>query len=200
MKRWECRGTSWLIIAAFIPGVLAAADTEQDAARKAFASVVAETYQIPVRKITVQPVHAGLPDNPYDPLRTGDLFAVRADWSGVDPGPGGFAAADGRTAFVRHPEGVRVLLEACEISDPKRSLPLADIIKRLNWIYRHAGNPVEMPNREAEILRSSDGVKVIYQTVTAGRTGSLVYSQVEIFLPPSGPTTIHIEKIPDPFS
>lgn len=189
----------FLIVAALLPGVLTAADPEHDAARKAFSSALAETYHIPAREITVQPVHAGLPDNPYDPLKTGAFFALRADWPGNDPGPAGFAAADGRTAFIRHPDGVRALLEACRISDPQMSLPLDDIIKRLAWIYRHAGDPVELPRREAEIRRSADGIRIIYQTVTAGGTGSLVYSQVEISLPPSGPTTFHIHKIPGPF-
>jgi hypothetical protein len=182
----------------FIPGVLAVADTEQDAAREVFASAMAGAYHIPVRKITVQPVHAGLPDNPYDRLKTGALFAVRADWPGNDPGPAGFAAADGCTAFARHPDGVRALLEACRISDPKMSLPLDDIIKRLAWIYRHAGEPAEIPHRRTEIQRSADGIKVIYQTRSPGGTGSLFYSEVEVFLPPSGPATFHITKIPAP--
>lgn len=112
-------------------------------AREAFRRDVAVAYAINVNNITVQPVHAGLPDNPFDALKTGPFFALRADFPGNDPGPCGFASSGGITVFAKGFKGAGALMEACGVWQETLLLPVGEIVKRLEWMF-HAGSPVRM--------------------------------------------------------
>ncbi len=104
------------------------ADDDLARAREAFRKEVAVAYDVAAEKITVHPMHPGLPDNTYDTLKTGPWFAVRADIPGPDPGPRGFATADGKTAHGKAFHGGAALL------DSMRELPAAEIVRRLMWM------------------------------------------------------------------
>lgn len=121
---------------------LANAD-EMSRARDAFRRDIAAAYEIDVDKITVQPVHAGLPDNPFDALKTGPFFALRADFPGHDPGPGGYASSGGITVFAKGFQGAEALMEACGVWSEALLLPVGEIVSRLEWMV-HAGAPVRV--------------------------------------------------------
>lgn len=112
-------------------------------AREAFRRDIAVAYEIDVEKITVQPVHAGLPDNPFDALKTGPFFALRADFPGRDPGLGGYASAGGITIFAKGYKGAEALMEACGVWRETLLLPVGEIVSRLEWMF-HAGVPVRV--------------------------------------------------------
>lgn len=162
-------------------------------ARGIFRREIARAYGIADETITVQPQHPGLPDNPFDPLKTGDLFAFRADWPGVDPGPGGFASADGRVAFARSDQGVAALLLACGVDRPDFTMPLSEVIRRLAWIYRSAGEPVEGPRHRHTLTRDGDAVEIVWHTRKAGATGSFSHSRLTVRLLPDGRTETRSE-------
>jgi hypothetical protein len=172
---------------------LSASDIET--ARERYRKAVAEVYGVALKKITVQPVSVGLPDNPYEPLQTGDLYAVRADWEGADPGAAGFAAADGRVAFAKYSEGVRTLLLACGVRDEKKMLPLKEVIRRLAWVYRGAGEPVEGVEHEHHVERDDAGVTILYYTRHAGETGVIIFKSVTVSLKVDGTCVTRIEKV-----
>ncbi len=169
--------------------------SELDTARDVFRKAISKAYEIPETQITVQPAHPGLPDNPYDALKTGDLFAFRADWKGTDPGPGGFAAADGRTAFVKAPVGLREILLACHAADAEKSLSLPAIIQRLVWCIKGKGEPVELPDRKDTITRADGGATIVFHTRQAGQTGSFQWFRITVKLGADGTASTTIESI-----
>lgn len=172
---------------------LSASDIET--AREHYRKAVAAAFAVPVKQLTVQPVYVGLPDNPYEPLQTGDLYAVRADWDGANPGAAGFAGADGRVAFARHPEGVKALLLACDVRDETKMRPLKEIVQRLAWVYRGAGEPVEGVDHKAHVVRDDAGVTIVFYTRLAGQTGVILFKSVTVMLKADGTCVTQIEKL-----
>ena len=183
----------FILVMSIMTTLLPASDL--DAAREHYRQAVAAAFGIAAAKITVQPVHVGLPENPYEHLQTGDLFALRADWPGADPGPAGFASAKGQVAFAKHPDKVKTLLLACEVRDEKKMLPLDDIVRRLAWVYRGAGEPVEGANHKAHVVRDETGVTVVYYVRQAGQTGAIRFQSVTVQLKVDGTCVTRIEKV-----
>ncbi len=163
------------------------------AARDIFRREVAKAFAVDAGKITVQPQHPGLPDNPYDALKTGSLFAFRADWKGSDPGPAGFAAADGRVAFARHPGNVKALLLECGVFT-ENPLQLPEIVKRLAWVHRGAGTLLEGPRHKASLTREGDAVEILWFARKAGNTGSFTWFRVTTRLRKDGECKTTIGK------
>lgn len=122
-----------------------------EAARAAFAREVAAAYGVAPAELTVQPRYSDLPDNPYDALEAPPFFALRADWPGMDPGPRGFAAADGRVVAARVPGAIRDLLEAAGIA--RSPLLAEEVVRRLMWLYQaDPGNRlIDWHHRHAQV-------------------------------------------------
>lgn len=163
-------------------------------ARAAFARGIAAAYDIAPAVPTVQPRHPGLPDNPYDALETPPFFAFRADWPGMDPGPRGFAAADGRIVAARSADAIRGLLEAAGMA---QSPPPANaIVRRLMWLYQPdpANRLIEWHSRQVQVAppvveRNTDGaIRIVWFVERGGRTGFVGVYRAEFVLPPgNGP-------------
>lgn len=146
-------------------------------ARKAFAQVMAAVYGVDIENMVVQPQHPGLPDNPYDALATPPFFAFRADWPGMDPGPRGFAAADGRVVATRSADAIRDLLEAAGMA---QSPPPAEaIVRRLMWLYQPnpgdrliTSHPEKLKVTPPAIQQNGDGsIRIVWFVQRGGQTG-----------------------------
>lgn len=171
-------------------------------ARQAYARDISLAYDVPSGKIIVEPRHPGLPDNPYAPLKIGDLFAVRADFPNHDPGPAGFAAHDGRTAFARHPEGLSALVEAFDEKAPS----VLEMTRRVMWIYQPPsarlldGHPTsgDITSPALEKDKSGRFLMLTYFTEEGGNTGALVVWKNTLHRLPGGKTQFRKTQIPTP--
>lgn len=182
-------------IAALAMAAQIAAASELDAARLVFRAAISKAYGISEKRITVQPAHPGTPDNPYDPLKTGALFAFRADWKEADPGPGGFAAADGRSAFAKAPNGLKELLIACNAADAEKSLPLPALIKRIHWCIRGFGEPLEYLDLKHSVTRAQGKTTIVFHARRDGGTGSFLWTKVTVSFLSDSTTTYKSETI-----
>lgn len=170
----------------------AEADEGLAAARAAFARDIASAYDVAERLVVVQPRYPGLPDNPFDALETPPFHAVRADWPGMDPGPRGYAAVDGRTVSVRNPAAIADLLEAAgvNLSPPSDTA----IVRRLMWLYQAepAGrliddHPTIGQVQPPSVVRASDGtIRASWFVERGGRTGWVGVFHASFSLPPGG--------------
>jgi hypothetical protein len=176
-----------------------------DAARAHFKAAVAAAFGVDPASITVQPVHAGLPDNPYDALATGDLHALRADLPGADPGPAGFASASGEVALARHPRGLGALMSALGLaSGGSTSLPIDAVVQRVAWAYPGFGTPttfdpvrgVPLPAPSLEDASEAPGARrLVFHTVRAGATGSQEVHMLALHISTDGTTRMEPKKL-----
>ncbi|MCZ4291532.1 hypothetical protein [Hoeflea alexandrii] len=168
---------STLILPLFWGIATAQASDAFEQARAAFARTVAAAYPTAQDKTVVQPQYSGLPDNPYDELETPPFFAFRADWPGMDPGPRGFATADGRAIVARHSGAIRDLLEAAGTAHSP--VPAEAVVRRLMWLYQpDPGNrlitwhPVQSRVAEPVVKQNEDGtIHVAWFVERGGGTG-----------------------------
>jgi len=188
------------LVSAMIPfAAIAAPDaSEQGRARDAYAAAIASAWGLSPHALSVQPQHPGVPDDPHAALATPPFFAFRADWSGMDPGPRGFASADGRVASARTPGALRDVLEAAGLD--RSPPPLDAIVKRLMWVYQPAsayraidGHPRIAEAVPPELHRSEEGaVRVVWYVVYAGATGSSSVLRSRFTLPAEGAPTFRV--------
>lgn len=169
-------------------------------ARSHFRLAIAETYNQEPRRVSVQPTDPDLPNSAFTPLNVGDLFAFRADFPGQDPGPRGFASADGAVAFIAHDKGISALVESCQVLDAEAALPLEESVKRIAWIYRAWGEVIDgHPNfpqiEEPTIERSDDGATITFYTEAPGDTGSINYYRVTVKVANDYSTTVSREQL-----
>lgn len=169
-------------------------------ARAHFQRAVADAYAQPLDAVKVQPVYAGLPDNPYDALKTGDLYAVRADWPGQDPGPGGFAAASGELAYAKHPKGLQALMKAAHVLDPATSLSAEQLVARVAWVYSGFGKPTDFhpskgPLGEPTLTRADGGAVLVYHAMSTGGTGSTAAARITVTIGADGSTSVKREAL-----
>lgn len=162
-----------------------------DAARDAYAAAIAQAYGVPSGEVVVQPVFAGLPDNPLDALATPPFFAVRADWPGTDPGPRGFAAADGRTVCAKSPAAIADLLEAAGAK--RRPAPVVALVRRLMWMYQPSSSNrlLESHPRRADVVaptlvHDDTGLRMRWYVERGGTSGWLGVYRVDFALSPNG--------------
>ncbi len=169
-------------------------------ARTHYQRAIADAYTQPLDAVKVQPAHAGLPDNPYDALKTGDLYAVRADWPGQDPGPAGFAAANGDLAYAKHPQGLQALIRAARVLDPDQALPTPDLVARVAWVYVGFGKPVEFhpakgPLGPPTLPRADGGATLTYHALSTGNTGSTGVARIILTIRPDASTSIQRQPL-----
>lgn len=183
-------------------GSAPAADTLA-AARAAFRADIAAAYGIAPGSVVVQPAHPGLPGNPFEALDIGAFHAVRADFPGHDPGPQGFAAADGRTVFARGGHGIADLLAATGAR--RTPPPPADaIVRRLMWVYQPgaavrliAGHPQRAEVAPARLDQAGDGTLALVWFITRpGETGTVGIYRAELLAPPGRPVTFRETRLP----
>lgn len=182
-----------------------ATSTPRDEARARFQAAVASAFGVDPASVTVQPVHAGLPDNPYDALQTGALYALRADFPGADPGPAGFASPDGQVAFARHPRGLAALMMAVGLTDEAPpSMPLDAIVERVTWAHPSFGkatnfDPVRgtpLPAASLEPSPEGRGAKrLTWHAVRAGATGSQEVHRLVLHIADDGGTRLEAQKL-----
>jgi len=161
--------------------------------REAFAQALAAVYGIDIEKIVVQPQHPGLPDNPFDPLATPPFFALRADWPEVDPGPRGFATADGCVVTARFPDAIRHLLEAAGVQ--QSPVPTDAIVRRLMWLYQPGtGNrlidwhPQHTQVTTSVVAQDANGtIRATWFVERGGHTGLVSVYRADFVLAPDNP-------------
>ena len=172
-----------------------AQESELARAREFFRQEIVLAYGVQLANVKVQPEYPGLPDNPYESLRTGPFFALRADWPGQDPGPTGYATADGRVVFAKGHQGVGELLKACGVFEPERRLPFPEVLNRLAWVYRAFGEPVEGPKHQSTFERDGDRVRIVWYTRAAGATGSIRFTKISLETTTGGSTSVRFETV-----
>ncbi len=162
--------------------------------------------------VVVQPVYPGLPDNPYEALATGPFYAVRADFPTYDPGPPGFASADGRTVFAyggtvqaRGGRGLGPLLAAADAE----KLSAEAVVRRLMWIFQPGAwhrlivshpqrKEVAPPRRQdAGGVAGADGAAAFTWYFTRpGPTGLISVYRADFRLRPDGTATLEETRLP----
>lgn len=180
---------------AVLPGVTAFSladdnDGGLEAARLAFLQATAKAYSVDPATVSVQPSHAGLPGNPFDPLRTGPFLAFRADFPGYDPGPRGFASASGEAVLAASPSGIKAVLEAAGLAND--TPPVASLVDRLSWIYqplpgtiRIDRHPVHAEIGPPTLRMSTDGsVHLLWHVTRPAETGLIHTWRSEFSLAP----------------
>lgn len=201
-------GRSGACLLLMISGAAAEPADGLAAARDAFRRDIAVAYQEPPRMVVVQPVHRGLPDNPFEGLATGPFYAVRADFPTYDPGPQGFASADGRTVFAyggtvqaRGGRGLKPFLEAV---DAER-LPADAVARRLMWIFQpgawhrlivsHPQLAEVAPPRRHE-TQADGGAAFTWYFTRPGPTGLIFVYRADFRLRPDGASTLEETRLP----
>lgn len=193
----------------FCPSLNMAAETARElaAARDVFHRDILSVCQIRGKAITVQPAYAGLPDNPYDALRTGPYFAFRADLSHGAPGIHGFATADGRSAFAQGGHGVEGFLQACGVWRSAGAHPMAvgDVVQRLLWIYLPKpaarlieGHPVhrEIVPPRMDLETRTGACRITFFVTKTGLTGSVLAHQVVFEISPRNLPVFRLTPMP----
>jgi len=185
---------SMLILSLVLGIPMARASDAFEQARAVFARTIAAAYRTAQDKAVVQPRYPGLPDNAYDVLETPPFFAFRADWSGMDPGPRGFAAPAGRAILARYPGAIRDLLEAAGIA--QSPAPAEAVVRRLMWLYQpDPGNrlitwhPARSQVAVPVVDQDTDGrIRVAWFVERGGDTGFVgVYRAIFTHTPENGP-------------
>ncbi len=154
-----------------------------------FRRAIAKAYDVSPADVVVQPACAGLPENAFEPLQTGPFFALRADISGYEPGPQGFATADGRSLFARDSAAMGDLLAAAKVGGSESTPSVESVLERVRWIYRRdpGGRPVSFHPLKPEVTAptmqfdpASRQFSLIYYTEEPRETGVVLTYRMQL--------------------